>query len=63
MLALSPYAGEYLINKKLFLSIDLFRSRMDAEELRLATEMSSWMATVEARLTVGAALSSRQAHA
>ena len=49
--ALSRHAGEDLVDEPLLkVSIDDFCVSMDAMELNLATEMSTWMANVQARL-------------
>ena len=51
--ALSRHAGEDLVDELLEVSIDYFCVSMDAKELNLATEMSTWMANVhvQARLS------------
>jgi hypothetical protein len=49
--ALSRHAGEDLVDELLLkVFIDDFCVIMDAKELNLATEMSTWMANVQARL-------------
>ena len=49
--ALSRHAGEDLVDELLEVSIDYFCVSMDANELNLATEMNTWMANVQARLS------------
>tara|TARA_B110000046_G_C12939569_1_gene375158 strand:- start:323 stop:880 length:558 start_codon:yes stop_codon:yes gene_type:complete len=46
-----PRADEYIHNETLKLSTDGFCVNMDVEELKLATDMSYWMAKVQAQLS------------
>ena len=57
---ISPHAGKSINDEKHEFLIDVLCVSMDAEELKLATEMSSWMATVQAQLSRRRALKRRR---